>query len=83
MVSAAVSASSVVAIAETTLMTAETVVLITVHQLAHIFIAEGIKTVYDVKHGIAIDGVVLGVTALRATDGSADITLLAQNVVKL
>ena len=83
MISAAVSSSSVFAIAETTLMTAETIVIITVHQLSHVFIAESIETVYDVEHGIAIDGVVLGVAALRATDGSADITLLAQNVVKL
>ena len=47
------------------------------------FRAKKIQAVYNVQHGIAVDGVILVIGTRHGIDGTREIRLLMQNVIKL
>ena len=53
------------------------------HSLSRLTVAEDVETVDDVKHAVLVDGVVARVAALSGADHTADVALLAEDVVGL
>ena len=45
--------------------------------------AKEIQPVDEVNHAVAVDGIVLYILPLGCTDGTADITLLVEDIIEL
>ena len=51
--------------------------------IIHALAAEDVQTIHKVKHAIAVDGVILRITAHGCRDVTTDVTLVAQDVEHL